>query len=56
MNINKDRIETWIETNEMRMLGWVFGVTKKDKIRNEYIRGTTRIVQRTTKDQVERCL
>ena len=52
--------ETWattrgqeprLEVNEMRMLRWMCGVTWRDmpKIRNEHIRGTTRVVQASKK-------
>ena len=38
-----------IEVNGMRMVRWMCGVTRKDKIRNEHIRGTTRVVQAAKK-------
>ena len=50
--------ETWATTNrqgkrievtEMRMLPWMCGVTRKDNIRNEHIRGTTRVAQASKK-------
>ena len=37
--------EARLEVNEMRMLRWVCGVTRRDNIRNEHIRGTTRLAQ-----------
>ena len=39
------RQEKRIEVTEMRMLRWMCGVTCKDKIRNEHIRGTKRVAQ-----------
>ena len=41
--------ENRIEVTEMRMLRWMCGVTRKDKIRNEHIRGTTRVAQASKK-------
>ena len=55
--------ETWalkkaqekkLEVAEMRMLRWMCGVTKLDKIRNERIRGTTKVGEITTKVQERR--
>ena len=37
--------EARLEVNEMRMLRWMCGVTRRDNIRNEHISGTTRVVQ-----------
>ena len=39
------RHESRIDVNEIRMLRWMCGVTRNDKIRNEHIRGTTKVVQ-----------
>ena len=41
--------EVRLEVNEMRMLRWMCGVTRRDKIRNEHNRGTTRVVQASKK-------
>ena len=41
--------EARLEANEMRMLRWMCGVTRRDKIRNDHIRGTTRVVQASKK-------
>ena len=43
------RQEKRIEVTEMRMLRWMCGVTRKDKIRNEHIRGTTRVAHASKK-------
>ena len=32
-----------IEVAELKMVIWALGVTRKDKIRNEYVRGTAKI-------------
>ena len=41
--------EVRLEVNEMRMLRWMCGVTRRDNIRNDHIRGTTRVVQASKK-------
>ena len=41
--------EARLEVNEMRMLRWMCGVTRRDKILNKRIRGTTRVVQASKK-------
>ena len=55
--------ETWalkkaqennLEVAEMKMLGWMCGVTKLDKIRNGRIRGTTKVGEITNKVQERR--
>ena len=38
-----------IEVTDMRMLRWMCGVTRNGKIRNEHIRGTTRVAQASKK-------
>ena len=43
------RQEQRIAVTEMRMLRRMCGVTRKDKIRNEHIRGTTRVAQASKK-------
>ena len=43
------RQEKRVAVTEMRMLRWICGVTRKDKIRNENIRGTTRVAQASKK-------
>ena len=34
-----------MEMAKLKMVGWVLGVTKKDKIKNEYVRGTEKIAK-----------
>ena len=34
-----------MEVAELKMLRWALGVTRKDKIRNEYVRGTAKIAK-----------
>ena len=41
--------EARLEVNEMSMLRWMCGVTRRDAIRNEHIIGTTRVVQASKK-------
>ena len=35
--------ERRLEVNEMRILWWMYAVTKKDKIRNEHVRGSVKV-------------
>ena len=46
--------ENKLEVAETRMLRWMCGVTKLDKIRNERIRGTTKVGEITKKVQGKR--
>ena len=41
--------EARLKVNEMRMQIWMCGMTRRDKIRNEHIRGTTRAMQECKK-------
>ena len=41
--------EARLEVNKTRMLRWMCGVTRRGTIRNECIRGTTRVVQASKK-------
>ena len=42
--VTKKQVEE-MEVAEMKMLRFAMGVTRKDKIRNEYIRGTVKVEQ-----------
>ena len=55
--------ETWpvkkvqerkMEVAEMRMLRWTCGVTRRDKIRNDFIRGTVKVAEVSKKIQERR--
>ena len=55
--------ETWpvkkvqekrLDVAEMKMLRWMCGVTKRDRIRNERIRGTTKVIEVSKKAQERR--
>ena len=43
------RQKNGINVNEMRMLRWMYGVTRKDKIGNEHLRWTTMVAQASKK-------
>ena len=34
-----------MEVAELKMVRWALGVTRKDKIRNQYVRGTAKITK-----------
>ena len=42
--VTKNQVEE-MEVAEMKMLRFAMGVTRKDKIRNDYIRGTVKVEQ-----------
>lgn len=46
--------ENKLEVAEMRMLRWMLGVTKRDKVRNNFIRGTAKVTEVTKKVQERR--
>ena len=46
--------EKKLDVAEMRMLRWMSGVAKLDRIRNERIRGTTKVGEISTKVQESR--
>ena len=46
--------EKKLDVAEMRMLGWMIGVTNLDRIRNERIRGTTKVGEISKKVQESR--
>ena len=41
--------EMRLDVNEMRMLRWMCGVTKKDQMRNEHVRGSVKVSPVTEK-------
>ena len=43
--------EKKLDVAEMRMLRWMSGVTREDRIRNEYIRGSSKVVEISKKAQ-----
>ena len=43
--------EKRMDVAEMRMLRWMSGVTREDRIRNEYIRGSTKVIEVSKKVQ-----
>ena len=45
--------ENRLEVNEMRMLRWMFGVTRKDKVRNEHVRASVEVTP-VTEDHREK--
>ncbi|XP_064115042.1 uncharacterized protein LOC135221148 [Macrobrachium nipponense] len=50
----KKEQERRMEVAEMRMLRWLCDITKRDKIRNELIRGTVKVLEVSKKAQGRR--
>ncbi|XP_069988606.1 uncharacterized protein [Penaeus vannamei] len=46
--------EKKVNAAEMRMLRWMCGVTRKDKVRDDYIRGTVKVTEVCVKIQERR--
>ena len=46
--------EKKLDVAEMKMLRWMSGVTRKDKIQNKYIRGTVKVIEISKKIQESR--
>ena len=46
--------ENKLDVAEMRMLRWMCGVTRWDRIRNEHIRGTVKVVEASAKARDKR--
>ena len=46
--------ESRLNVAEMKMLRWMCGVTREDRIRNEYIRGTVKVIEASKKAQEAR--
>ena len=50
----KKTYEKKMDVAEMRMLRWMTGVTKLDRIRNDFVRGTTKVTEVSRKIQEKR--
>ena len=46
--------EKEMDIAEMKMLRWMCGFTKEDRIRNDYVRKTTKVVEVSKKVQEKR--
>ena len=46
--------EKKLDVTEMKMLRWMMGVTKSERIKNDYIRGTAKVVEISKKIQEAR--
>ena len=46
--------ERRLDVTEMRMLRWMSGVTRMDRVRNEHIRGTVKVTEASKKVQEAR--